>query len=129
MCELNAYKAGEAEKETTAARAEAERYKAETAAALAHRESDVKALQDEVNNLTEHVQTAGTLPSVHDFLTHCESGECQTHAQEWREVKRDLIRQAIDGMTPEMVQAKAQQMDLVPRRIVIKNIESLFPGR
>ncbi|MBI4332909.1 MAG: hypothetical protein HY673_16700 [Chloroflexi bacterium] len=124
-CELNKYKAERAATELSVVTADRDR---EHRAVVAERtareaaESMAKSLQAQIDRAASEPPP---LPGVREFIAHCESGTCE-HAHEWQAVKQDMAAQFLANLTPEMVQAKAQEMDLIPRKITIKGVEEML---
>lgn len=54
-----------------------------------------------------------------ELISHCESGDCASHSEEWRKVKETIVTQAYEGMPPELLLAKAQDLGFIPKRLVI----------
>lgn len=82
-------------------------------------------LETEAEERSQQEQTAA-VPSVADFIEHCESGNCQHHAQGWQAVKERITKAAIENVDPfllsdKVVEAEALKRGFIPTRIVIPN--------
>lgn len=60
------------------------------------------------------------LPSLARVIEHCEGGSCTTHAKDWGELKTRIVQAAFEAMPEDAVRARAEALNLIPKRIVIR---------
>ncbi len=83
---------------------------------------------DKAETAIKELSEGDRLPTVRDFILHCEGGNCG-HAQEWQVVKAGIIQQTIDKLPLDVVTAKAEALGILPKEIIIRNIESILGRR
>ncbi|MCI0441353.1 MAG: hypothetical protein L0177_19805 [Chloroflexi bacterium] len=58
--------------------------------------------------------------SLREIIAHCEGGQCAQHSAEWKALKEQIARAAIENMPKELVRQKAKDMKLLPGEILVK---------
>lgn len=78
--------------------------------------------------LTE-LSSADRLPSVRDFIAHCEGSDCD-HKSQWQAVKTELIQSTLDNLPLEVVKSKAEAlgMGIMPKHFILRDVERILKG-
>lgn len=63
---------------------------------------------------------ASELPTMEQFLAHCEGGTCATHTKALDELKATIVKAAYDNMPEDLVRQKAEEHNLVPTSIDVE---------
>jgi hypothetical protein len=88
--------------------------------------------QSEIESLTEKVvdlqnEKARVIPSVQEFVAHCESGQCADHAKQWAEIqqqiveanKPSIVRAVLENLPDTVVESEGLKRGFIPQRIII----------
>lgn len=86
---------------------------------LARHKAINEGLERKIAALSQELERASAYPSVSEFVTHCESGECADHAAQWQAIKSKIVEIAYANIPRELVVQKGLELGEIPRRIVI----------
>ena len=71
-------------------------------------------LQKKIGTMFEH----DTL--VQDLISHCEDGSCGVHAQQWKQVREDVVKKALEALPDQFYLDEAIKRGVLPDKIEVQ---------
>lgn len=73
--------------------------------------------------VAERAKSTAEMPSVSDYIQHCENGACSYHAADWEKAKLQIVKTAYENMPSQLLLDLAKRAGFIPNRIVIRSYD------